>query len=99
MSACFICRRAAIPGLAFKSNAVCAVCAPNALGGEMMLSFSEAEEEAIAAGGETAGAFLDAIDKTDLAELTADEWAKFLGQFLKGYSAHMREGAAKHPPF
>jgi len=97
--ACTICRREAIPGLAYKNRPICASCAPYALGGEMMLTFSENEEEAIDAGGAAAGAFLDGLDKTDLATLTGNEWRAFLGKFLEGYSEHMRAGAARHPPF
>lgn len=96
---CFICRRASIRGLTYKGRPVCAHDAPNAMGGEMMLEFSETEVEAIDAGGETAGAYLDELDKTDLATLSGDEWRAFLGKFLAGYSEHMQAEAAKYPPF
>lgn len=64
-----------------------------------MLQFTETEDEAIDAGGDVAGAFLDELDKTDLATLTGDEWRTFLGKFLAGYSGHMSAEAAKYPPF
>lgn len=35
--------------------------------------------EAVAAGGQRAGQMLERIGKTDLAELTADEWQEFCG--------------------
>jgi hypothetical protein len=51
-----------------------------------MLEFTESEEEAITAGGQEAGAYLDSIGKTDLAD-------------LGGYSNAMRETARSNPPF
>lgn len=64
-----------------------------------MLAFSETETEALSAGGETAGAYLESIDKTDLATLTGPEWSAFLGAVLEGYSVHMRGEVRKYPPF
>lgn len=97
--ACFVCRREAIADLYFRYAPVCKDCAPVALGGWIMLQFSENEEEAIGAGGGEAGAYLDQIQKTDLATLSEQEWLEFLRHFLCGYSAKMQEGAAKQPPF
>jgi hypothetical protein len=96
---CFICAREAFSGLAFKFKPVCLTCAPHSLAGAVMLEFTETEDEAIAEGGAQAGAYLDSIGKTDLAELTPEQWAKFLGTFLHGYSAAMREAARLNPPF
>jgi hypothetical protein len=64
-----------------------------------MLEFTESEEEAITAGGQEAGAYLDSIGKTDLADLTPEQWSRFLGTFLGGYSNAMRETARSNPPF
>jgi hypothetical protein len=97
--ACFICAREAFSGLTFKFKPVCLSCAPHSLAGEVMLEFTDTEEEAITAGGEAAGAYLDQIGKTDLADLTPEQWHKFLGCFLHGYSDAMREAARTNPPF
>lgn len=96
---CFICQREAFSGLAFKTKPVCLSCAPHSLSGEVMLEFTETEAGAISAGGEQAGAYLDQIGKTDLAELAPDQWLKFLATFLHGYSEAMREAARTNPPF
>jgi hypothetical protein len=64
-----------------------------------MIKTTETEEIAIQAGGEKAGAFLDSIGKTDLAELTEGEWSTFLAEFLDGYSDRMRAEAKQFPPF
>lgn len=96
---CFICKREAFSGLAFRFKPVCLACAPNSLAGAVMQEFTETEAEAIEAGGAVAGTYLEAIGKTDLAELTPDQWHKFLGTFLHGYSTAMREAARTNPPF
>lgn len=96
---CQICKRAGTPGLSYKDKPICMRCSPHALGGEMMLAFSENEEEAIEVGGQEAGAYLDSIQKTDLATLSGDEWRTFLGKVLDGYANHMTAMAAQHPPF
>jgi hypothetical protein len=57
------------------------------------LELDDYEQNAIVGGGEVAGAFLDKIGKTDLAQLTEDEWFHFLGHFLTGYSDTMRKSA------
>ncbi len=48
------------------------------------------EQRARDAAGERAGAFLDAIGKTDLATLTPEEWATFLQQVLVGFEDELR---------
>lgn len=97
--ACNVCQREAIAGLAFKGNPLCAACAPYPNAGEIMLEFSDAEEEAIEAGGAAAGAYLDGIGKTDLAALSENEWHEFLCAVLAGYSEHMRALVKEAPPF
>ena len=96
---CMTCLREATRGLSYKSNPICARCAPYAGAGEMMLNFSDTEVEAIDAGGAAAGEYLDTIGKTDLAELSPDQWQEFLGKFLDGYSTFMQEEAKRYPPF
>ncbi|MFH6786294.1 MULTISPECIES: DUF6511 domain-containing protein [Methylobacterium] len=48
------------------------------------------EQRARDAAGERAGAFLDAIGKTDLATLTPEEWATFLQQVVVGFEDELR---------
>jgi len=48
------------------------------------------EELALLAGGDAAGAYLDGLDKTDLAALTPQEFSTFLRHVLDGYAASMR---------
>jgi hypothetical protein len=96
---CFICKREARAALYYKTLAVCLTCAPHSLGGELMIKTTETETEALEAGGAKAGAFLDSIGKTDLAELSEGEWATFLAEVLDGYSDHMRQEAKAAPPF
>lgn len=48
------------------------------------------ENAAIEAGGREAGAFLESIGKSDLAELTQDEWMDFLRTFEAARSEHLR---------
>lgn len=97
--ACFVCAREALAGLTYKNKPVCLHCAPHSLTGEVMLQFTDTEAEAITAGGAEAGAYLEAIGKFDLSELTPEQWAKFLSTFLHGYSGAMREAARTNPPF
>lgn len=97
--ACFICAREALSGLHFKFKPVCLTCAPHSLSGEVMFDLTDTENEAIEAGGAAAGAYLDTIGKTDLAELTPEQWHRFLGTFLAGYSGKMRAAAKENPPF
>src|SRR5205085_1548287 len=81
---CFICAREALAGFTFKGKPVCITCAPHSLSGEVMLEFTDTEKEAIEAGGGDAGDYLDSLGKTDLADLTPEQWVKFLGVFLHG---------------
>lgn len=57
------------------------------------------EREATDAAGKRAGAYLDKINKTDLAQLTDVEWGTFLDVFLEAFGEEMRErlGAAIAP--
>lgn len=64
-----------------------------------MNDVSETELEALRVGGERAGAYLDSINKTDLADLTAEEWDEFLSLILCGYSERIRELTSEAPPF
>lgn len=57
------------------------------------------EKEAVQAGGEAAGAYLDSIGKTDLAKLTADEWATFCATLYKATTDDLRRQALDSIPF
>ncbi|MGU3417670.1 DUF6511 domain-containing protein [Methylobacterium sp. D54C] len=48
------------------------------------------EQKARDEAGEMAGAYLDSLGKTDLASLTAEEWATFLHQVIVGFEASLR---------
>lgn len=56
--------------------------------------------EALEVGGQAAGAYLEEIGKTDLAEMTPDEWHTFLERFVAARAEHLRRlAAAFAPPF
>ncbi|MFO1147779.1 MAG: hypothetical protein U1E62_05315 [Alsobacter sp.] len=51
-------------------------------------------------GGEAAGAYLEEIGKTDIGELTLEEWREFLDRFVRARADHLRRLAASFaPPF
>lgn len=54
------------------------------------------EEEALRAGGDAAGAYLEKIGKTDLAQLSQEEWLTFLATFEEGRGRAMREKLEAH---
>ena len=101
---CFVCSRGpkyADHGLKFKGLAVCLTCAPIALQRYMMTpeDFSGTEIKALREGGEKGGAYLDQIEKTDLASLDEREWDTFLARIFGGYVESMRRQAGDSPPF
>jgi hypothetical protein len=49
------------------------------------------ESEAAVAAGDRAGAYLDGLGKTDLAELTVDEWRTFVATIINGFGEEMRD--------
>lgn len=53
-------------------------------------AFDEFEISAIEAAGDEAGAYLDDLGKTDLANLTPDEWRHFLRTFLRAFETNVR---------
>lgn len=96
---CHVCQRAALPGLNYVGKLLCAECAPYPHAGLLMIEFTQTEEAAIEVGGQAAGQYLDKVGKTDLADLTKQEWFDFLCAFLAGYSEHMRAEVREAPPF
>lgn len=57
------------------------------------------ETKAAIAGGDAGGAYLDQIGKTDLATMTADEWAEFCGRMFAGACAALKAMADDEIPF
>jgi hypothetical protein len=64
-------------------------------GGELR----QIEKDAVRAGGEAAGGYLDSIGKTDLAQLTAAEWQAFCEALFKGATDDLRRQATSDIPF
>lgn len=56
-----------------------------------VIDHSENEKAAMLAGGDAGGAFLDGIGKTDLAQLTVEEWEAFLTRVIGGYCDTLRQ--------
>lgn len=53
------------------------------------------ERAAMAEGGKAGGAYLDSLGRTDLAQLSEEEWDSFVEAIITGYCDHLRELAAK----
>lgn len=51
------------------------------------------ERQAMRAGGDAGGAYLDGLGKTDLALLTVEEWETFLEKIVGGYCDALRQSA------
>jgi len=58
-------------------------------------AWTAAEQEALQTAGKNAGAYLDAISKTDLAELSGEEWRKFCETMIEGFSAGLSDELAR----
>jgi nitrogenase molybdenum-iron protein alpha/beta subunit len=103
---CFICRRRAgcngvgKPG---RQGWACDACGILLAKRAIRMSeeaFDEFEIRAIDAAGDEAGSYLDDIGKTDLADLTPDEWRHFLRTFLRAVGSCIRREVEKGtPPF
>lgn len=48
------------------------------------------EADALLAGGQAGGEYLESIEQTDLAELTSDQWEQFLRRVLSGFSESLQ---------
>lgn len=65
-----------------------------------LLDFDELERKALGAAGASAGAWLDGIGKTDLGELSGEQWTAFLALVVTGFSDRLRELVlSENPPF
>ena len=63
-------------------------------------AYSAAELKAIERGGAAAGAYLDALGKYALDELSPDEWRAFCTRMIEGFGAALRDELAQGaPPF
>lgn len=103
---CGVCRRRATTGLGWAGqqgrpilwlcdDPICGTMARSVY--EMpKLKLDAFEEAARDKAGEMAGAYLDGIGKTDLATLSADEWATFLHQVIVGFEASLRRQFLKN---
>lgn len=57
------------------------------------------EVEAALAGGKDAGAYLDSLGKTDLADMTREEWTEFCARVYRGAVADLQRQAREYVPF
>ena len=57
------------------------------------------EATAAIAGGKVAGAFLEQLGRTDLAQLSRVEWAEFCERLTRGYLAELQRQADAQVPF
>lgn len=57
----------------------------------MLKALETFEEKALAEAGVAAGGYLDAIDKTDLTELTGEEWQKFCFTMLSQFGESLKK--------
>lgn len=57
------------------------------------------EAAAALAGGKAAGAFLDQLGRTDMAQLSRVEWAEFCERLTRGYLAELQRKADAQVPF
>lgn len=97
---CGVCRRRATTGFGWagrQGNRIMWLC-DDPICGQLArtvyempkLKLDAFEEAARDDAGEMAGSYLDSIGKTDLATLTADEWATLLHQVIVGFEASLR---------
>lgn len=75
---CDVCRRAGgVVTVSVAGGRIRTFCSTDCARIDMAHDATPVEAEAIAKGGEKAGAYLEGIGKTDLARLTGPEWAEF----------------------
>jgi hypothetical protein len=60
---------------------------------------SEIKEQARKSAGRSAGIFLNQIEKTDMANMTKEEWEEFLRILIDAYENAFTELASKDIPF
>lgn len=74
---------------------VCADCIPHGKEIRIVRNFDPYETRARADAGEKAGEFLDSIGKSDLGELTAEEWQRFLTTVIHEFGESLRTQVAE----
>jgi hypothetical protein len=60
-----------------------------------MIDATPNERAAMAHGGVMAGEYLDSLGKTDLAQLSIEEWHTLIEVIVTGYCDHLRDLAAQ----
>lgn len=95
---CHFCKRYAI-GLGAGSPGgsprwVCIDCVPHIREIRAVRNFEPYELIALEEAGSKAGELLDGIGKTDLADLTEQQWRDFLKTVIHGFGASLREQVA-----
>lgn len=63
------------------------------------LDFNRLDELATQEGGNEAGQYLDAIGKTDLAQLTEQQWQEFCRKMVGGYRLALKTKLKDEAPF
>jgi len=53
------------------------------------------EQDALEAGAESGGAYLDSLGQTDLAQLSVEDWQAFIEIIVTAYCDHLRDLAAR----
>lgn len=95
---CWVCRRRAVgvgagnPG--GNPRWICSDCIPHLSEIRTVRKFDPYELVARTDAGEKAGAVLDEIGKTDLAELTVEQWQRFLTTVIHEFGESLRRQVA-----
>jgi len=63
-----------------------------------MIDPTDNERSAMLHSATMAGAYLDSLDRTDLARLTVAEWHTLIEVIVTGYCDHLRERAGRDRP-
>lgn len=102
---CFICHRRAAAAVrkAYGLGWFCRDCGIGLaikVAGMPQKIFDQTERKCLLAAGDAAGEYLDAIGKTDLAELEKSEWERFLTTLVHSFGDQMRKAIdGMDPPF
>jgi hypothetical protein len=62
-------------------------------------TMSEIQEQARILAGKSAGKYLNQIEKTDMADMTSEEWKEFLRILIDAYADALTDLASKQVPF
>ena len=64
-----------------------------------MINTNQHEVNALAAAGQSGGAYVEAIAKTDLATWSEEDWATLIDVVVTAFQDHLRAAYADDPPF